>query len=88
MSLKALPKRSPAPPPNKAVAGLLSEILGRFSDANAVVETACRAMESGEDYTVEMSALRSGLRMLAEVYDDLDRAITTLAPPVFPKDAA
>ena len=56
----------------------LMEALDRFSDAYAIVETACIAMEAGDDYPPELSALRSGVRMLDAVYDEFDGAINAI----------
>lgn len=86
--MKNTARKSPARarPASAALVTSLAELLGRLSDARAVIETACRAMENGDDYTVEMSALRTGLKMLDEVYDELDLAITTLSPPLLPED--
>ena len=65
-----------------AVSPDLSALLGRFSNARAVIEVACRAQETGERYTEETTALRVGLTMLDSAYDELDRAIDLLRIPV------
>jgi hypothetical protein len=54
--------------------GELGAILGRFSDARAVIETAVQVMEGG-DYPPEVVTARHGLKLLGAVYDELDRAI-------------
>jgi hypothetical protein len=54
----------------------LREILDRFSDARSVIATACSALDETRDHCVdEVITVRLGLKLLAEVYDDLDRAI-------------
>lgn len=78
-----MPKKLPAKPATETPRVDFGEILGRFSDARAIIETACRAMEHGDDYAVETSALRSGLIMLDAVYEELDFAIAKSTPTVF-----
>lgn len=56
----------------------LHSILGRVSDARAVIETAVQVMEGG-DIPPEVVAARHGLRMLAAAYDELDAAIGRIA---------
>lgn len=53
----------------------LTVLLGRFCEALAVIETACRAQELSENHTDETVTLRVGLKMLNGVYTELDRAI-------------
>ncbi|HEX7011841.1 MAG TPA: hypothetical protein VF161_03800 [Steroidobacteraceae bacterium] len=66
-------------------------ILSRFSDARCILECAVRSLEQwrelddDEEETdrrtddVEVVCLRHAAKLLAEVYDELDRAIGTLA---------
>jgi hypothetical protein len=52
----------------------LIPILGRFSDALAVVTVVHRSLSGREVAGVEESALRTGLAMLRAVYNELDQA--------------
>ena len=60
----------------------LHDILGRFSDALAIVETACRALEAiSEDLSegpAEILTLGLGLKRVRRVYAELDEAILAL----------
>lgn len=59
-----------------------SEILGRFSDALALVETALSALETAEEDELPISpavlTLQCGVRELQDVYTDYDLAIAWL----------
>jgi hypothetical protein len=68
----------------------LREILGRFNDARCVFECAVRSLEQWQslDETEddarrscdpEIVCLRHAQKLLADVYDDFDRAIARLA---------
>jgi hypothetical protein len=52
----------------------LIPILGRFSDALAVVTVVHRSLAGGEVAGAEESALRTALGMLSAVYNELDAA--------------
>jgi hypothetical protein len=65
-------------------------ILSRFSDARCVLECAVRSLEQWRELDeeeettrrtddVEVVCLRHAAELLAEVYDELDRALGTLA---------
>ena len=61
---------------NKHDSSELRDILDRFSDARSVIATACSALDETRDHCVdEVITVRLGLRLLAEVYDDPDRAV-------------
>jgi len=68
-------------------------LLGRFSTARAVIETACRSLETGERHTEETTALRVGLTMLDAAYNEFDFAIDAIDSksgprrPLIPVDA-
>jgi hypothetical protein len=55
----------------------LGAVLGAFAEARAVIETACKALEADE-HGDDVMALRTGLTMLDEAYDELDLAIGRL----------
>jgi hypothetical protein len=67
----------------------LREILGHFSDARCVFECAARSLEQWQSLDEEddvrrscdpeIVCLRHAQKLLADVYDDLDRAIARLA---------
>lgn len=53
----------------------LSEILGRLSEARDILECAYAVLEDG-DPGKEATCLELGLKMLGDVYSELDRAFT------------
>jgi hypothetical protein len=68
----------------------LREILGRFNDARCVFECAVRSLEQWQSLDEtdndarrscdpEIVCLRHAQKLLADVYDDFDRAIARLA---------
>ena len=68
----------------------LREILGRFNDARCVLECAVRSLEQWQSLDdaeddarrscdPEIVCLRHAQKLLADVYDDLDRAIARVA---------
>ena len=67
----------------------LREILGRFNDARCVFECAVRSLEQWQSLDEEddvrrscdpeIVCLRHAQKLLADVYDDLDRAIAGVA---------
>ena len=68
----------------------LREILGCFNDARCVLECAVRSLEQWQSLDEadadarrscdpEIVRLRQAQKLLADVYDDLDRAIARLA---------
>jgi len=64
------------PPPD------MSAILGRFSDALAIVETACNALDAAQESENPMdyicpgvSTLRHGIKRIQQVYNEFDLAI-------------
>jgi hypothetical protein len=50
-------------------------ILGRISDAKAIIHTGCIVSEQLEGWPPEAITVRAGLNMLERAYDELDRAI-------------
>lgn len=66
-------------------------ILSRFSDTRCILECAVRSLEQWRELDdeeedtvrrtddVEVVCLRHALKLLAEVYDELDRAISALS---------
>jgi hypothetical protein len=52
-----------------------ADILGKFSDAIGLVETAYTALETYEMATFAVTCLRFGLDMLNRAYNELDRAV-------------
>jgi hypothetical protein len=75
-------------PPPKDLADLRA-MLGRFSEARCVLESAVRSLEQWQDLEddqparrncdIEIVCLRHALRLLAAVYDELDMAIARRA---------
>jgi len=74
---KSAIKRASAKAGDEASRTDLPAILGNFADARAVIETACRSLEN--DCSEETSALRAGLRMFNDAYDEFDVAIHCLS---------
>ncbi len=59
----------------------LSEILGQFSDARAVIECVARLLDDWESGPAnEAVCLRHGLKLLDAAYNELDRAIPAVRP--------
>ena len=72
------------PKPRRPSRSDLYEILGHFAAALAIVETAARAFEAGENEReaatvgAEICTLRHGVNALRTVYTEIDRAILGL----------
>jgi hypothetical protein len=60
------------------IAIALNEILGRFSEARAVIEAVCLVQENGSGCGDTTSALRTGLAMFQTAYNELDAAIAAV----------
>lgn len=56
----------------------LGTILGKLADSRAVIETACKAMESDE-HGSDVITLRTGLTILDGAYNALDTTIARLS---------
>jgi hypothetical protein len=73
----------PAPPQGRATRPELSEVLGRFSDALAFVETGSRALNAAQDDDPTLSVhigpylltLENGIGALRRAHAELDLAI-------------
>ncbi len=57
----------------------LATALGSFADARSVIETVCHSLENCDDYNEAASALRTGVRMFNDAYNQLDTAINRLS---------
>lgn len=64
---------------NNAGRDNLAATLGSFADARSVIETVCHSLENCDDYNDAASALRTGVRMFSDAYNQLDRAINRLS---------
>ena len=75
-------KRNKPPVLNEGRRPDWDEVLGQFSDALGIVETAHRALEANEEHFPsfsDVSTLRVGIEALKRAYTQLDLAILTVS---------